>query len=203
MQGRIGGFILTDKAVELGAFKKGMQVLDIGCGPGITIEYLRQKFQIDATGIDNDKNLLKEGSNCISAVAEEIPFSDGTFDGILMECSFSLFDDQYRVLKECHRILKPGGSIIISDLYARGEPIRLEGILGRIDTKEKILTFLNQNRFYTEFFEDCSYHLKSIWGQIIMDHGSHEFYQSMEVDPEIFKKARCGYYILKAVKKDE
>ncbi len=47
------------------------------------------------------------------------PFPDAAFDGVLLECVFSLFADPFVVLAEIGRVLRPGGTLIISDLYQK------------------------------------------------------------------------------------
>ncbi len=56
----------------------------------------------------------------IQADAQELPFEDNEFDGILAECSFSLFADQAAVLAEIKRVLKPGGNLAITDMAIGG-----------------------------------------------------------------------------------
>lgn len=81
-----------------------------------------------------------------------------------MECSLSVMDDQSVVLKECNRVLKDG-RLIVSDMYARGEPARLKGCLGRVDTKEDIISTIESNGFAVEYFEDFTHHLQTMWGK--------------------------------------
>jgi SAM-dependent methyltransferase len=47
---------------------------------------------------------------------EETPFADHIADGIFCECALSLASDRARVLREFHRILRPGGLLVLSDI---------------------------------------------------------------------------------------
>lgn len=196
---RPGGFVLTDRAAELGGFKQGMKILDLGCGAGYTVDYLKEKYGIDATGLD--KNAWhNEKAGILIALADDIPLQDGSLDAILMECSFSLMDEPGKVLSECHRTLKPGGKLIISDMYARGEPAVLTGSLGRLENKEHLLARIKKSHFSIEVFEDHTLLLQSMWGQMIFDQGAEKFYCSLGASPAELKRIKCGYYLMMAVK---
>lgn len=196
---RPGGFSITARAIEFCAFQMGAKLLDIGCGSGATVNYLQEKFNLEAFGIDID--LQNHQNNLVKAAAEQIPFPNLSMDGIIMECSLSLMKTQSAVLQECFRVLKPNSTLIISDMYARGEPARLDGCLGKLDKKEYLVTLVESNGFKVELFEDYTHHLKTMWGQMIMDKGVHEFYCSLGVSPDEMKRIKCGYCLIVAVKK--
>jgi SAM-dependent methyltransferase len=115
-----------------------------------------------------------------------------------MECSFSLMDDRGRVLRECHRVLKPGGRVAIAVLYARGKPSRLKGSLGTIDSREGLSDLLERNQFTIMSFEDHTHALQTLWGQMIFDQGTTGFYESIATDREAMKSVRCGYCLMVA-----
>jgi ubiquinone/menaquinone biosynthesis C-methylase UbiE len=48
-----------------------------------------------------------------------LPFADASLDGILAECSLSVAADIDRVLRECFRVLKSEGLLLIQDVFAR------------------------------------------------------------------------------------
>jgi len=202
MMNRPGGFTITDRAIGLCAFRPGSKILDLGCGSGATVEHLVTKYSLDAFGMDPNPALLPKQHNFILAHAEGIPFATASMDGILMECSFSMMDDQRLVLAECYNLLKPDGKLIISDMYARGEPARLEYCTGRIEKKETIISTLESGGFTPEHFEDFSTQLKTYWGQMIFMKGAKSFYGDLGTDTETLKKIQCGYYLLVAVKKE-
>ncbi len=47
-----GGLGLTDKAFTLGAFSPGAAILDIGAGYGETVRHLRERWQLEAVGLE-------------------------------------------------------------------------------------------------------------------------------------------------------
>jgi len=198
MVNRPGGFLITEKALQICSFQKGAEILDLGCGSGATVDYLTQKYGYKAFGLD----LNPVENNLTKASAEEIPFSDNSMDGIMMECSFSVMNDQETVLKECYRVLRKDGRLIISDMYAHGEAARLKGCMGRIDIKEDITNIIERNGFTVSFFEDFSHHLQTMWGQMIFEKGVKSFYCSLGISPEDLKRVKCGYYLIVAEKNE-
>ena len=57
----------------------------------------------------------------IQADAANLPLESGRLDGVLAECTFSLFADKSAVLAEIHRVLKPGAALAITDMATGGE----------------------------------------------------------------------------------
>jgi len=94
------------------------RLLDFGCGTGFIINLIKDKFdRID--GVDVTQAML----DCIDTTsgniylhngpAEHTPFEDSTFD---MTTAYSFMDhliDYKELLKEAHRVLKPGGIFYI------------------------------------------------------------------------------------------
>ena len=197
---RPGGFAITDRAISFCSFQRGAKILDIGCGSGATVNHLIQNHSFDAIGLDKDLSSTIEQSNLIRSSAENLPFPLSSMDGVIMECSFSLMEDQEVVLKECYRVLKTGGRLIVSDMYAHDGLAKLNGCLGRMDSKENIISILETNGFSVELFEDYTHELQTMWGQMIFEQGAKSFYCSMGVDPETLKRIKCGYFLIIAKK---
>jgi ubiquinone/menaquinone biosynthesis C-methylase UbiE len=66
-----------------------------------------------ARGIDSSLPMLKiaaeRGIITYAGRAEDLPFPEGSFDGALLVLAICFFADSSRALKECSRILRPGG----------------------------------------------------------------------------------------------
>ena len=198
---RPGGFVITDRALNFCAFSDGAKILDLGCGTGATVNHIVKNFGFEAFGLDKNIENSVISDKLAKASAEDIPFASNSMDGIIMECSFSVVENQAKVLEECFRVLKADGSLIISDMFARGESAFLQGCLGRIETKENIINFIENNGFKIILFEDYSKSLQEMWGQMIFDKGAKAFYCELGVSPEIMKRIKCGYFLIVAVKK--
>ncbi len=106
--------------------KKG-RILDVACGKGATSRYLLQHYAApDITGINISEKqlescrLLAPGCTFLLMDAAALQFDDETFDTVLcVEAAFH-FDTRLRFLQEAWRVLKPGGSLVLSDALISG-----------------------------------------------------------------------------------
>lgn len=123
---RPGGFAITDKAMELWNLPKKAKVLDIGCGKGDTIKYVKEKYKLDMSGLDMNLDFINEAKK--SNPDSEIIYGDGefldgfssySFDGVMMECVLSLINLPDEALHEAYCVLKKGGKLFLSDLYIK------------------------------------------------------------------------------------
>lgn len=98
-------------------------VLDLACGAGRHTEALRRRGY-RALGVDLSLTLLAEPPHlpCVAGDMCCLPFADRTFDWVLnFFTSFGYFESErenFRVLSEIQRVLKPGGRLLI-DLFNR------------------------------------------------------------------------------------
>lgn len=117
---RPGGTELTRHGLDLCAFAPGSKILDVGCGQGASLAVLRNRG-LNGTGLDKECSLV-EPFPFVRADAQDPPFPDGSFDGILCECVLSLLPDAERALRRFAAVLRPGGKLLLSDLYVRSAP---------------------------------------------------------------------------------
>lgn len=193
---RPGGYELTRRLVEKGGFSAGDAVLDLACGSGATVAFLEDTFGIKATGTDLVPG--QESAQIIRASAQALPFEDESFEGVICECSFGLFEQPEKVLREVARVLRPGGRLMLSDLYSRTVSAQLAGEANRLYTQAEVEGLLAAQGFALMLFEDHSDALKQMVGQRIMDGGAEAFYAGLGTSYAAMKKLRCGYYILLA-----
>ena len=122
---RPGGFALTERAMEVCELKAGMRVLDVGCGMGASANRLSSGYGLKSLGVDASFSLLRESLDqhpsaiLINGRVEALPFRDHVFDGVFCECVLSLLPDPHGALNEFCQVLKPGGRLVITDIYAR------------------------------------------------------------------------------------
>ncbi len=102
----------------------GSLILECGCGLGHDgLELLRRGYRLVATDISpgqlrEARELhLREGfarsSLHLLADAEKLPFADTSFHGVLMVASLHHLPDPLQALREAHRVLKPGGVLVL------------------------------------------------------------------------------------------
>lgn len=104
------------RIIELLENRKKDKILEIGAGLGILLQRIDAKEKVGTE--TNDYAIAegkKRGIKMIKNDAEKgMPFKPNTFDVIIMNEVIEHFKKPKPVLKECYKILKPGGTIIIS-----------------------------------------------------------------------------------------
>jgi ubiquinone/menaquinone biosynthesis C-methylase UbiE len=106
--------------------------LDVGCGTGNLAMHLRADFpHATVWGVDLVREMLTKGlhrwrahSSEITPIqgdSERLPFASGAFDLVTCAHSFHHYPHQERALAEMHRVLKPGGRLLLIDGY-RDQP---------------------------------------------------------------------------------
>jgi SAM-dependent methyltransferase len=189
------------------------------------VDYLHHRYGLAAMGIDLSAGLLAEGSrnHCnlplVRGRAEQLPATGGSFDAVLCECVLSLSLEPQTVLQEIRRILKPGGALILTDVYVReagalawtgGAPVKccLQGAVDPATVKRRIYTA----GFEVERWEDHTLLLKQLAANLIWKFGSLDAFWSTVAGPGAAEavnrkgSGRCGrpgYYLLVARKPDD
>lgn len=106
----------------------GDRLLDLGCGNGLLTEELSRAVGENGavTGLDPSDDMLaaarerlagRKNVQLVAGKAEALPFPDGSFDGAVSLQVFEYFDDVTSPLRELHRVLRPGGRVVISDMH--------------------------------------------------------------------------------------
>jgi SAM-dependent methyltransferase len=101
-------------------------LLELGFGGGLL---LRDALATGAraTGVDHSPDMvhlareLARGADVLLSRAESLPFADDTFTAVAMSVVFFFFDEPAAVLRECVRVLRPGGRVAA---YTTGPELR-------------------------------------------------------------------------------
>jgi len=212
---RPGGLQLTKRALSYCRFSPGATLLDVGCGKGTTVKYLREQHGLKALGLDISSALWSGGYDkhgappLLRASGERLPFLPRTFDGVFAECSLSVIGNPSNAIKESHRVLQRGGLLVVTDLYAR-VPERLSDLrrlpmtccLTGAFLRDELIAELAAVGFSMVLWEDHSYTLKHFAAQLIFSYGSlQQFWHLMgsaalDVDQlnDAVATAKPGYF---------
>jgi ubiquinone biosynthesis O-methyltransferase len=118
------------EALKLSGDVLRAKILEVGCGQGDFSMYLSNKGA-DITGCDfsgfaidiaREKTALKKSAaNFLVADAQNLPFENNSFD-IVFSCEcLEHVNDPRKTLKELHRVLKPGGKLVLTtENYSNG-----------------------------------------------------------------------------------
>jgi SAM-dependent methyltransferase len=148
------------------------------------------------------------------ARAEELPLPDGCCEGVLCECVLSLVSEPARAVEEFSRILRPGGFLILSDLYDRSadnvapnESIISGPCASALQSRPFVERLLGESGFDLRAWEDHTRYLKELAAQLIFSNESlTEFPDLCGVSasgctsPSGSPAVRPGYYLLVAQK---
>ena len=127
--------------VFAGRDQRKLRLLDIGCGTGRFLDFVKQAWpRLPTLGLDMSepyvryaKRHLKRWSQLKLTVAnaEALPLPDKSQDAVT---SIFLFHElppkvRYSVISECARVLKPGGRLVLVDSLQRGDAPDYDGLL--------------------------------------------------------------------------
>lgn len=105
-----------------------LTVLDVGCGTGLFAARIRAALpQARVWGIDLVSGMLTKGADRWRRLAEHVapvqgdserlPFAADSFDIVTCANSFHHYPHQDRAIAEMHRVLRPGGRLMLIDGY--------------------------------------------------------------------------------------
>lgn len=109
-----------------GGLSCGAMVLEVAPGPGFFAIELAKLGKYTISGLDISRTFVeiaaknardagvKVDFQCGNASA--MPFGDNSFDFIYCSAAFKNFTEPVKALNEMHRVLRPGGEAVITDL---------------------------------------------------------------------------------------
>lgn len=147
---KFGKYRHRDFMLRMHAWRGDERVLDVGCGRGLLLTGAAKRIAErngsgHATGIDTwsnvdmaansaaatARNLELEGvtgfCSLVSKPAQEMPFADSSFDLVVSNlCLHNIYDRSTRrkAIEQIARVLRPGGTAILSDYKLTGEYAR-------------------------------------------------------------------------------
>jgi len=130
----VASFAGTGNPFSMGEVRPGEVILDVGCGAGF--DTLLAARQVGSSGrviaVDMTPAMLEKTSAGAAALglhnvdvrqgyAEELPADDVSIDVVISNGAINLCPNKVAVMKEVHRVLRPGGRFQIGDIVVHKE----------------------------------------------------------------------------------
>jgi ubiquinone/menaquinone biosynthesis C-methylase UbiE len=118
-------------AYLLPSLRAGMEILDVGCGPGtITLDLAARVAPGAVTGVDADAGVVAQAQDLASGEVDRgrrrnvrfctgdvyaLDFPDASFDVVHAHQVLQHLGDPVAALREMRRVLRPGGTLAVRD----------------------------------------------------------------------------------------
>jgi cyclopropane fatty-acyl-phospholipid synthase-like methyltransferase len=128
----------TDLVSEMARLQPRQRVLDAGCGIGAPALRMAERHGCEITGVNISREQVRQGRRLIEerrmsqrvkivkGDVRALAFPDAWFDAIVcLEAAGDICvteQDKHRLVRELHRVLRPGGHVGFSDLALRAYP---------------------------------------------------------------------------------
>jgi SAM-dependent methyltransferase len=120
-----GGVDLVRQIALLSDMSEGDEVLVVGCGKGVSLEYFVREYGVRGSGVEHDARLVEETTDRFRAldlgtraqiqqgVADALPYRDAIFDVVVGEIGTTTRADPARAVEQIARVTRPGGTIVL------------------------------------------------------------------------------------------
>ncbi len=165
--------------------------LDIGVGSGRFAAPLGVKM-----GIDPAREMLdyatNRGISTVQAIAEALPFADGSFDYALSVTTICFVDDAATMFSEAYRVLKRGGELVI----------------GFIDRDSQLGCHYQAHQAQNVYYRDATFYSANEVERLLRDSGftgpvwvqtlSTPLEETQEIEPLRAGRGQGGFVVVKA-----
>jgi ubiquinone/menaquinone biosynthesis C-methylase UbiE len=149
------------------------RVLDVGCGTGYLLRLLAAQYPgaSELAGVDPAPSMIEaavrsardERLRFAVGVAERLPYPDSFFDLAVSTTSFDHWSDQQAGLRECGRVLRPGGCLVLVDLFSPWLlPTLTGGRRGKARTRRRASQLLGAAGFTSIVWHDLYGIIKAV-----------------------------------------
>lgn len=130
----LGGRAASRALAALGEMRSGQRVLDVGCGTGGASRLLADEIGCEVVGVDITAAFvavaewlgaatgLAGRTRFLCADAARTPLADASFDVVWCQHALMNMPDVPAVLAEWHRLLVPGGRVLLHEVVAGDNP---------------------------------------------------------------------------------
>lgn len=117
----LNNFYERPEMLRLAGDVAGRRILDAGCGSGPLAQALQQRgatvtgFDASSAMVDLARARLGEDADLrVHDLADPLPYADRAFDDVVASLVLHYLEDWSGPLRELHRVLEPGGRLILS-----------------------------------------------------------------------------------------
>jgi len=133
------GYQLYSMVLSYETLKRGMEVLEVGCGTGYGLaEQASANPEVGFKGLDFSRNSIKRAGSKFTNIKNlkfiegnsmDLPFESDSFDLLFNIESSHCYTELGEFFSEVHRVLKPGGTFLIADFRM---PVNYDKLLSSI-----------------------------------------------------------------------
>jgi len=149
---RVAKLELRDRLLDSLALRGDEKILDVGCGRGLLLIGAAKRIKSGkATGTDiwnpqdlsgNSADAVKENAKLEGVLdkvrienhdARKLPYPDASYDVVVSSLALHNIPDEEgreQAVREIWRVLKPGGKLVIHDIFKSSEYAKVLGELG-------------------------------------------------------------------------
>ncbi len=191
---------------------RDIHILDAGCGIGGSARLLAKTFHCRVTGIDLAGTFIETARDLTrwckldSSIDYEqgsvldMPFNTDTFDAVLCQHILMNIQDKKSALKEFYRVLKPGGSLILHEIF-QGEnkaialpvPWAADPGISFLLPWEKFESFLAAPGFTLDYFSDET-QTALAWWQMVQAAGKNKIPRPLS--PHLVFGANAAFFAI-------
>ena len=140
---------------------RGLHVLDAACGPGLyAAELLARGAEV--VGFDRSEAMLERARRRVGERAtllradlgEQLPFEPGSFDAIVCALAIHYAPDRPAVFREFHRLLRPGGHVVVSTTHPAVDWMRKGGSYFDVRLETDVFLLGDQGAWETRFWRE-------------------------------------------------
>lgn len=123
-----GGEDLYRQIAILTGMGRDTEVLDVGCGAAVSLEYFVREYGVHGSGVDQDPRLVEQAADRArradlgtrlqvqEAASNRLPYVDAIFDVTVGELAMTAGADPEEAVRELVRVTRPGGFVVLVQL---------------------------------------------------------------------------------------
>jgi ubiquinone/menaquinone biosynthesis C-methylase UbiE len=115
----------AEDLIDAAAIQPGERVLDVACGTGVIVRLAAERVGASGSvdGLDMNPGMLEVARSVAPSgtsitwhqcSAESMPLADGSYDIVTCQLGLQFMADKPAALSEMHRVLVPGGRLVLS-----------------------------------------------------------------------------------------